>query len=100
MQAERRLRPESVLPRAMAEDPTWTGLSRNTAFTIGDWSFFLTEWPDHTVQVLEDDLKAVWADAQEKCRSATNPDQILKNILDLSKDQRQQPHFVPKVVPE
>ena len=100
MQAERRLRPESVLPRALAEDTTWTGLSRNTAFTIGDWSFFLTEWPDDTVQVLEDDLKAIWSDAKARCSAATSPEQILKNILDISKDQRQQPYFVPKLVPE
>jgi hypothetical protein len=91
MQAARSTILGRLPPTAIPEDSNWSGLNRNTAFTIGDWAFYLTEWPDKVVQVLEDDLKAVWSEAQEACRSAEDPDQILKAILDLAKDQRQQP---------
>ena len=41
----------------------YSGLDRNTAFVRGDWAFYMTTWPETTVQILEEDLKAVWADS-------------------------------------
>jgi hypothetical protein len=98
MQAARNL-PGPLPPTATAEDDSWSGRNRNTAFTIGDWAFYLTEWPDHTIQVLEDDLKAAWADTKQICDAAANTDQILKTILDLARNQRQQPYFETMEVP-
>ena len=75
------------------------GLDRSTAFVDQGWSFYLCKWEANLTSVLVDDLKMIWSDVEEKCRTTEDVREIFHTVLHFAEGLRQQPYFTPEIVP-
>ena len=75
------------------------GLDRSTAFVDQGWSFYLCKWESNLTSVLIDDLKMIWSDVEEKCRTTEDVREIFRTVLHFAAGLRQQPYFAPEIVP-